>query len=291
MNYLYHVLCSICIYAMLGTSLNLAAGYAGMLSLAHASFFGLGAYVTALMMMKLHVGFWPAVLCAMLVCSMASLIPSLPSVRLKGDYFVLVTLAFQLIVYSLILNWVALTNGPFGVSGISGPVILGWKPTDNLSWLVVIGSVGLVLIGLLWLVKNSPYGLVLRAIRDDEVAALSLGKHTLAFKISAFAVSAAVAAVPGALYASYVHFIDPTSFTLDESILILSVVIVGGIGSFWGPLWGSLLLVLLPEGLRFLHVPDAVAANLRQMAYGLLLILMMLYRPQGITGDYQLDKP
>ncbi len=133
---------------------------------------------------------------------------------------------------------------------------------------------------------GSPFGRVMHAIREDEVVAKSLGKNTLRFKITVFAVSAALAAMAGSLYAHYISYIDPTSFTVMESILVIAMVIIGGAGSLWGPLIGAFVLVMLPEGLRFLGLPSAVAANLRQIIYGSLLVVMMMVRPRGLVGRY-----
>jgi len=131
---------------------------------------------------------------------------------------------------------------------------------------------------------RSPFGRVLRAIRDDEVFTKSLGKAIYRYKISTFAVSGSMAALAGGLYAYYMTFIDPTSFTIMESILILSMVIIGGAGSRWGPLVGATVLVILPEGLRFLGLPDSVAGNLRQVIYGVLLIVIVIFRPKGLVA-------
>ena len=134
---------------------------------------------------------------------------------------------------------------------------------------------------------SSPFGLVLKAIREDELSAISLGKNVKKFKILAFAISSGMAAIAGALYATYVTYIDPTSFTLEESIFILSIVLVGGSGNLRGPVIGTLLMILLPEGLRFLGIPDSLAPNIRQIIYALVLIILMRFRPQGLAGEYR----
>ncbi|MGR8933520.1 MAG: branched-chain amino acid ABC transporter permease [Gammaproteobacteria bacterium] len=142
---------------------------------------------------------------------------------------------------------------------------------------------------ILWRLKSSPWGRLLLAMREDELAARGLGKNTRLAKVQAFAVAGAMAAVAGALYAAYVRYLDPSSASLDESILMLSMVIVGGLGNFRGPLVGAAILVGLPEVLRFIDLPDAQAANLRLLIYGLLLVLLMHLRPQGIAGNYRMQ--
>jgi branched-chain amino acid transport system permease protein len=140
---------------------------------------------------------------------------------------------------------------------------------------------------IVWRLKTSPWGRVLISMREDELAARNLGKNTRLLKVQAIAISSALVAVAGALYASYVSYLDPSSASLDESILMLSMVLVGGVGNFRGPVLGAAILILLPELLRFLHLPDAQAANLRLAIYGLLLVLMMHFRPQGLAGSYR----
>ncbi len=289
MNYLWHTLTMIMLYLILGISLNLAVGYGGLLSLCHAAFYGIGAYACTLLPMKAGLSFWLALPLAMLISAAISILISWPSLRLKGDYFVLATLGFQVIVYSALYNWTSLTGGAYGIAGIPRPGLLGWKIDSALSCFVLAAVLAVATALVLWLVQRSPFGRALRAIRDDEVAAAALGKNVTALKVAAFAIAAACAAIPGGLFAVYVRYIDPTSFTVQESIFIISVVIIGGAGTYWGPMIGALLLVLLPEGLRFLHIPDAAAANLRQIIYGLLLVILMLFRPQGIKGEYGFD--
>jgi branched-chain amino acid transport system permease protein len=287
MKYLWHILVTINIYAALASSLNLAAGYTGLLSLCHAAFYGIGAYVTTLLVMKAGLGFLPALVIAMPVTAALSLIIGIPSLRLHGDYFVLATLGFQIITFSILYNWVDLTRGPFGITGIPPPRVLGFEIDTAFSYFVLSGLLVLASLGAIWLLTRSPFGRLLRAVRDDEIAAAALGKNVPRIKTTAFALSAAFAAVPGALFAGYVRYIDPTSFTLTEAIFILSIVVIGGAGDFLGPVIGAVVLVLLPEALRFLQLSDSIAANFRQIIYGLLLVVLMRIRPQGLVGNYE----
>jgi len=183
-----------------------------------------------------------------------------------------------------------LTRGPLGIPGIPPPTIFGWRVDSQWKFLLlaVIGAVAAYIV--VNRISSSPFGRVLHAIREDEIFAASLGKNTLRFKVTAFAVSAALAAMAGSLYAHYITYIDPTNFTLTESILIISMVIVGGAGSRWGPLTGVLVLVVMPESLRFIGLPSAIAANVRQIMYGVLLVVMMLFRPQGLAGQYRFGR-
>lgn len=216
-----------------------------------------------------------------------SLLVSLPAWRFKGDYFVMISIAVQTLIYAMLYNWTALTSGPFGISGIARPVIADYSFVTTGSITILYGILALVLGVIMAMLKWSPFGRALQAMRDDELAARSIGIPVNWLKLQAFVLASAMVGVAGGLYVSYVSYIDPTSFSLNESILMLSMVIVGGTGNVRGPLTGAAVLILLPEALRFLHLPDAIAANVRLLAYGLLLIIMMHLRPQGLAGTYR----
>lgn len=289
MNYAFHILTMISLYVILGLSLNLVVGYGGMLSLCHAAFYGIGAYASALLMMQAGWSFLPSFVAAVFLVGVVAYLISIPSIRFHGDFFVLATLGFQIIIFSVLYNWVSFTKGPYGIPGIPRPSIGGFKAFST----PVFFAFSLVLVLCVWFVTRrlvkSPYGRTIEAIRDDELAALSLGKNVTRFKRSVFCIAGGLAAVAGVLFAGYASYIDPTSFTLDESVFILCVVIIGGAGNMRGPIIGAVILVVLPELLRFVRMPDAIAANMRQVIYGLLLVLMMRFRPQGIAGKYAFD--
>lgn len=289
MNYLLHILIMISIYTILSLSLNLPVGYTGLLSLAQAAFYGIGAYVMTLLMMNQGLNFLGAMAVAIIFSSILSLLVSYPSIRLKGDYFILASLAFQIIIFTILYNWIDLTRGPYGIPGIPKPEMLGIRFDNLYKFFALSGGIALIVFLIAKRLYSSPFGLVLKAIREDELSTISLGKNVRKFKIIAFAISSGIAAIAGALYASYVTYIDPTSFNLDESIFILSVVIVGGSGNLKGPIIGTLFMILLPEGLRFLGIPDSVAANVRQIIYAMVLILLMRFRPQGLAGEYRFE--
>lgn len=199
----------------------------------------------------------------------------------------MISIAVQTLIYASLYNWKELTNGPFGISGVAHPTIAGYRFVTTSSITVLYGLLALGLGLIMARLKWSRFGRSLQAMRDDELAARSIGIPVNRLKLQAFAVASAMVGIAGGLYASYVSYIDPTSFSLNESILMLSMVIVGGTGNVRGPLTGAAVLILLPEALRFLHLPDAIAANVRLLAYGLLLIIMMHLRPQGLAGTYR----
>jgi branched-chain amino acid transport system permease protein len=286
MEYLEHILVLICIYSILAISLDLLAGHTGLLSVSHAAFYGLGAYASALLSVQFGASFPVGVLVGIGIASVGSLVVSLPSLRLQDDYFVIATFGLQVIIFSIFNNWTSVTQGTAGIAGIPQPIILGWTVRSQSAFLVVSAAFAGFAYLIVSRISSSPFGRVLRAIREDEVLAKAFGKNTFRFKLTVFAVSASIAAMAGSLYAHYVTFIDPTTFTVTESILVISMVIIGGAGSRFGPVIGAVVLVTFPEILRFLGLPIPVAANLRQMIYGSLLVVMMMFRPRGLVGKY-----
>ena len=288
MNYAFHLLIMIEIYAILALSLNLVVGYTGLLSLSHAAFYGLGAYASTLLMMHVGLNFFPALVIAIFITAAFSLCIAYASLKLRGDYFAISSFAFQVIIFGVLYNWVGLTRGPYGIAGIPKPCLFGFK-VDTLPEFFLFTSLitGLVIYFNYSLYK-SPFCTVLKAIREEEQAVISLGKNVVRFKILAFVISSGVAAIAGGLYAGYITYIDPTSFTLDESIFILAIVLIGGAGNFKGPIVGVLFMLLIPEILRFVGLPDSIAHNLRQIIYALILILLARFRPWGIAGDKEL---
>ena len=287
MEYLLHIGIMLCIYIILVLSTNLTVGMANLLTMCQAAFYGVGAYIGTYFLMQFNLPFVLIALVVMLATGLTSLIISYASVKLKGDYFILGTLGFQMIVYTILYNWINVTRGPYGIPGIPSIKLFGvWSVTGIYAYfflaLVLAVAVSLIFSQL----QRSPYGRMLKAIRTDELSAQALGRNTVQLKAWAFFISAAFAGVAGLVYASYVSYIDPTSFTLDESIFIITALFIGGIGSrVWGPIAGAAVVVILPELLRFVGLPDAVAANLRQVIYGLALVVLMFVRPQGLLGD------
>ena len=299
MNYLLHLLVYFEIYAVVALSLNLIVGYCGLLTLAHAAYFAVGAYGYAVLSVAFGWGFVPAVMAAMLISASLSLAVSLPAWRLRGDFFVLATLAVQALIFSALYNWVSpgatlgtwfnLTNGPFGISRIPRPTILGWAPASTAEMAVLVSLIAGGCAAVLWRLQRSPWGRLLIAARDDELAVRNLGRNAFRARAQAVAISSAIVAIAGALYASHVRYLDPSSASLDEGILMLSMVIVGGLGNFRGPLVGAATLIALPEVLRLFQLPDSAAASLRLAAYGLLLVALMHWRPNGLAGTYRIE--
>jgi branched-chain amino acid transport system permease protein len=288
MEYFIHLAILFSIYAILGLSLNLVVGYTGLLSVAQAAFYGIGAYITALLLVNAGWNFFLALIVGMIASGIIAFAMGLVLSKFDGDYYALASLGFGVIAYSVFLNWQNLTNGPLGIPGIPRPNFFGIVFSENI-WYLLLAVIILALVYLLCrFIVRSSFGRVLAAIREDEKAIQVFGYKTLYYKLAIFVIGAMLAALAGALYASYISYIDPSTFTVNESIFILAIIILGGLADLRGSVVGAAFLVLLPEFLRFVGFPDEIAAQMRQAVYGLLLVLLMLYRPQGLMGKYKL---
>lgn len=269
------------IYIILAISLNLIVGYAGQVSLGHAAFFGIGAYISALTSLLWHFPFPLAALSAMLFTGGCGLALGLPTLRLKEDYLAIVTLGFGVIMELVFLN-LEITGGPDGLSGIPAPRVLGvsFRPPP-LYLLIILLAVFLTLV-LTYRLVHSYHGRALKAIRDHETTAQVMGVNTPAYKVAIFSLSAILAGLAGSLYAHYITFINPETFGLHTSILILCMVVLGGMGSIAGALVGALALTLLPEMLRQFQA-------YQDLIYGGMLIGLLIWRPQGLLGRGKLS--
>lgn len=288
MEYIVHILILVGIYGILAISLNLIVGYTGLLSVTHAAFFGIGAYAVAILMTTLGVNFFLALVLGIIIsCTLALLIGMVLS-KFKDDYYALASFGFNIIVFSIFLNWQELTRGPLGIPGIKRPEIFNFVFSSNLHFFLLVLVSVLLIYFIAHFIVNSSFGRVLKAIREDESTIQVFGYRTLYYKLAIFVIGAGMAAVAGGLFASYITFIDPSSFVLMESIFILSIIILGGLANNKGALVGAIFLIILPEALRFVGMPSDIAAQMRQVIYGVILILLMLYRPKGLLGEYKL---
>lgn len=286
MNYLFHILVMLEIYILLAISANQKVGLSGLLSLAQAVFYGIGAYAAAITITKFGFSYWMALPMAMFTCVIFALLFSFIAGKVRELYFSLATLALQIIFFSLAYNWISITNGSYGISGISNPEIFGLK-IKNPGSFALFGAVWVLIVILFysWFLKT-PVSRLIQATRDDQIAVLSLGKNPNYYKRISIILSAIIAGIAGTLYATYATYIDPSSFTLEESILILSIVLIGGAGRIIGPVTGAIIYILLPELLKFMQMPNGIAANMRMIIFGLLLVLIVRFKPKGIFGKY-----
>ena len=292
MDYLTHLAILVSIYAILALSLNLAVGYTGILSVTHAAFFGIGAYTTAILATRYGVNFFLTVLAGALITAAMSVFIGAVLSRFRGDFVALGSVGFNMIVWSVMLNFQELTRGPLGIPGIGRPELgimnYEFSFTSNLSFLVLTLVFAFLVFWACQYITRSSFGRVLKAIREDEEALQVFGYRALHYKLTIFVIGATLASIAGALFASYITFIDPSTFTINESIFILSAIILGGLASNRGAVIGAVMLILLPEFLRFVGFPSDIAAQTRQAVYGIVLIVLMLYRPQGLVGEYKL---
>ena len=264
------------IYILLSTGLNILMGYAGQVSLGHAAFWGLGAYISGVLTAKFAWSPLPALIASIVGTCVVALAVGVPTLRLKGHYLAMATLGVGVIFHSLFVQFAGLTGGPSGLVDVPsfsvGPITIG---TTLRNYYFIWAWVALGLLGALNL-SQSRMGRALNAIRGSDVAAESMGVNTYRYKVIIFVLSAAYAAVAGSLYVHYINFVAPDTFGFMNSVLLLTMVVVGGIGSFWGPVIGASILTLLPEYLRAYE-------GLEVVIYGLILVAVMMFLPKGLA--------
>ncbi len=276
-SYIMGIIDRILLYALLAGGLNVINGYSSQFCIGYAAFYCIGAYTEAIMSLRLNFNFWILLPISGIFAATAGLLVCLPTLKLKGKYLSIVTLGFSEIIRLIALNWSGLTGGPMGLKGIPVPNFFGIKIKSSISYYYIF--LGLVIIFLFATsrVIKSKIGRAWLSIREDELAARSLGVETSKYKALNFMYGAFWAGVAGAAYAPYTRYIDSTFFTLDEGFNILSMVIIGGMGTLIGPVAGSIVVNLLTELLRPI-------SEYRMVAYAILIIVMMWLRPQGLFG-------
>ena len=275
-SYVMQLVLNIIIYVILAMGLNLLTGFTGILSLGHAAFFGVGAYASGILNTRLGWPFWATLIVSMVLTALISLLLAFPALRVKGTYLVLMTIGFGEVVRLLLVNWVSLTNGSNGIVGISYPDFGFFKLTNMTQcyYLAVIFMV--LLMAYLKILMKSRVGRCFLAIRDDDKAAEMVGINVSQYKLKAFMISAEYCAIAGVLYAHVIRYISPDSFRADESQLILCCVIIGGIGTFKGPVIGAILLTIIPELFRALQ-------DFRMVLYGIILMIVIIFFPGGVA--------
>ncbi|MFH0811873.1 MAG: branched-chain amino acid ABC transporter ATP-binding protein/permease [Pseudomonadota bacterium] len=286
MEYIIHIIILILIYAILVESLNLIMGYAGVLSMCHAIFSGIGAYTAALISIHLGYNFIVGMAAGFVLAAFIGALLAVPSLKVRDEYLIVFTLGFQVVMFQLMLTARNITQGHGGITNIPSPELLGITFQTPMRFLPLVLIIALVCFAFAWRIIHSPFGRVLKSIREDEFAARALGKNTLSFKVIGFAVGGGLAAIAGSTLAYYVTFINPSSFTIEVSVLIIVMVVLGGTANFWGPLVGALILIGMPEVLRFVPGTAGIIDAVREVIYGGALVLLMLFRPQGILPEY-----
>lgn len=288
MNWL-HIVFMCEIYVILALSANLVSGYTGLLSFASAAFYGLGAYITALTMKNFGLNYFPALMLAIVFNVLVSLIITYFSVRLKDLYFTLATLALQVIVFTTLYNWEKVTGGSYGVSEIPGVKVFGYELNGSTDYALLGGLFALTVVIFFYFFQQTPFVRLLECIRDREIAAVSLGKNITYYKFVCNSVAAAFIAISGSLFAVQASYIDATSFTLAESILIVNMILIGGTGNLIGPVFGACFYVMLPELMRLIPINSSRGASLQMIIYSLILILVVRLRPNGLFGKFKFE--
>jgi len=276
--YHLHVAIMAGIFGVLALSLNLLLGYTGQLSLGHAAFFGIGAYTSALLTLKLEWSFWPALAAAIAMAGAAGWFIGRLSLKLRGAYFVLVTISFAGVISLVSVNWIELTNGPLGLPGVPAPELGPWSlRTKTAYYYLVLAAVALSYVVSRRLV-GSRIGRAFVALRENEALAESIGVDVTHYLVLAAVVSAAMAGLGGSLYAHYTRFVSPEVFLFSYTVTMVIMVVAGGKGTLAGPLVGAVLFTALPEALR-----AATSWQWQMLAYGVLLVLLVVFMPRGIV--------
>jgi branched-chain amino acid transport system permease protein len=276
-NYGIYLMTLLCVYLMAAFGLNLIVGYAGQMSIGQAAFYGIGAYIAALLTTKLGISFWAVLPLAALTCFVAGLILGFPALRVQHHYLAFATLGFNVLVFLVMRNEEALTGGTFGVSNIPRPSLFGYSLDGSLAFFYFAFVSVILLAAALWWLLRSPWGRAFAALRDNPIRAESTGVNITAYTLLAFAIGAACAGIGGVYLAALVNFIEPGQFHLSVSLMMLLAVIVGGSGRFFGPVLGSVVVILLPEWLRFLQ--DWYLA-----IFGFAVIVLMVFLPGGLLS-------
>lgn len=276
-SYGIYLMTLLCVYLMAAFGLNLIVGYAGQMSIGQAAFYGIGAYTAAILMTKLGMTFWMVLPLAAVVCFAIGLVLGFPALRVQHHYLAFATLGFNVLVFLIMRNEEKLTGGTFGIANIPRPSIFGYSLDGALPFFYFAYASVIVLAAVLWWLLRSPWGRAFAALRDNPIRAESTGVNITAYTLLAFAIGAACAGIGGVYLAALVNFIEPGQFHLSVSLMMLLAVIVGGSGRFFGPVLGSVVVILLPEWLRFLQ--DWYLA-----IFGFAVIVLMVFLPGGLLS-------
>jgi len=276
-NFYLHIVIIISIFTMMASGLNLLLGFTGQASIGHAAFYGIGAYTSALLVMKAHSPFWLAFIASGCVAGAAGALIGYPALRLKGISFAIVTFAVGELVRLVFVNWKGLTNGQDGLTDIPGASLLGFDFTAKLPMAYLALFFALLSLFLVDRIVNARVGKAFISIREDEDLAASTGVNVMQYKVLSFAISTFLAGLAGSLYAHYMRFINPADFTVMQSMQLIAMVVIGGLGSILGPIAGALVLLFLPELLRPIK-------DYYYLIFGFILILVMIFAPLGVMG-------
>jgi branched-chain amino acid transport system permease protein len=277
-DYYRDIMTLTCMYIVLALGLNVVVGQAGLLNLGYVAFYAIGAYTYGILSTAAGISFWPGLVIGAASAAVFAVLVGIPTLRLRGDYFAIVTLGLGEITRIVLNNWDSLTGGPNGISRIGRPVIAGYELRRTLDFYYLILIIALITVFAMKRLMISRIGRAWIAIREDEIAAEAMGIDTFRLKLLAFVIGSAWAGLTGVFFAAKMAFVSPESFTFFDSVLILCMVVLGGMGSIPGIILGALLLITLPEIFRDFQ-------DFRMLAFGVALVLMMIFRPQGLLGS------
>lgn len=282
MTYFCSLIALIGIYSILTLSTNLLIGYGGIVSMAQAGVFGLGAYCVAIL--TLHgVNFWLAILPAIALCVLANILMTLPSVRAGGLYFMVVSFGFCKLMNAVFSNWTSVTGGSYGLSGIPKATVFGHSVTGGVQQMILVWVILLVCFYTTNRLMRSPYGELVEAMRQDETALEALGKSPFRIKVVNSSISGVFCAIAAALYIQYIGYADPVNFNQDASFTLTIYVFLGGAATMLGSIAGPVFMLLIPRLIAFLPIPAAMTGAIEQLIYGLLLVVFMMFRPEGLV--------
>lgn len=276
-GYMLNIFMQAVTYGIAVLGMTIVLGYTGQINLAQGAFFGLGAYAVALGTVHYGMGFWSMLLLGMVIAAAAGLILGLTTLRLGGHYLAMITISFQQIFDLVLVNWIPVTRGPDGIAGIARPSLFGYQLTDDKAYLALCVAVLYLAMALVWWLPRTRLGRAMQAVRENQLAAEVTGVQTLAVKVIAFTMCAVLAGVGGALYAAGFAYISPDNFNFKMSIEFMTMALLGGAQSPFGSAIGTVLLILLPEWLRFLK-------EIYMAGYGVAVVLIMVFMPEGIWG-------
>lgn len=265
------------LYIVLALGLNIIVGQTGLLNLGYVAFYAIGAYTYAILSTTIGLTFWPGLAAGAFSAAVFAVLLGAPTLRLRGDYFAIVTLGLGEITRIVLNNWDDVTGGPNGISRIPRPMISGYELHSTLDFYYLILVIAAAVVFGMHRLVSSRIGRAWIAIREDEIAAEAMGIETYRLKLIAFVLGSSVAGMAGVFFAAKMAFVSPESFTFSESVMILCMVVLGGMGSIPGIVLGAFLLITLPEAFRDFQ-------DYRMIAFGTALVLMMIFRPQGILG-------
>lgn len=269
-------------YIMMTLALNLLTGFGGLMSLGHAAFWGVGSYTAAILTTRYGWSTGPALLSAAAIAGIFGLLLGLPVLKLKSYYLTVVTLGFCEIIRLVELNWTSLTRGSLGIHSIPYPILFGFEFRSRQSVYYLVLFMAVLTTFIIYSIIHSRVGKAITAVRDDEIAASSIGINVVGYKVMVFIISAVIMGIAGAFYAQYIHYIDPSLFTTSTSMNLLLMAIFGGLGSIPGSILGATVLTVLPETIRFLQ-------EYRNLIYGILIVLLMLLKPSGLLGNVNME--